>query len=311
MVMNSPTQLRLIQFKAGYNLPVHAAVEMGVFSKNGVEVEISYTPGSVHLMEAMKAGEFEIGHIAADDLIAEVEGLTSGKPGGSDLFLFMGLHSGLLALVGSPDICAVESLWGKAIAVDARSTGFVFVLERLLRSKGLGPEDYKLVEVGGFESRFAALMKGKYAATLLTEPFIGNALDTGFNLLARGGVISPVYQGTGGVANRTWAKENTDTLVRYIRSYVEATRWCFNLKNRKDCLDLLSKHNGIKGKSAARTLDTLLDPQDGLYPEADLNLPGLTAALELRADMGFLRRPVPPVEKYLDLSFHRKAVSFD
>jgi hypothetical protein len=30
--------------------------------------------------------------------------------------------------------------------------------------------------------------------------------------------------------------------------------------------------------------------------------------LELRAEMGFIGRPLPPVDKYVDLSYYREAV---
>ena len=87
-----------------------------------------------------------------------------------------------------------------------------------------------------------------------------------------------------------------------------ATRLCFDPRNRQRCLDFLTKHNGIKGSSAEKTLDALLDPKDGIYPKAYLNLPGITAALELRAEMGHLASPVPPAEKYIDPSYYQKAV---
>jgi ABC-type nitrate/sulfonate/bicarbonate transport system substrate-binding protein len=271
-------------------------------------VEVSYTPGSQYLIERLKAGEFHIGHSAADDVVADVE---STIIRGSDLFLFMGLHSGLLSLVGSPATREVETLRGKALAVDARSTGFVFVLEKMLRSKGFGPNDYNLVEVGGVESRYHALLEGRFSATLLTPPYVEDALEAGCHLLARGDEIMPVYQATCGVARRTWAEENADLLVSYIRAYIEATRWCFEPQNRKAGLELLAKHNGIKGYSAEKTLDALLDPKHGLYPKAELNLPGIAAALELRAEMGYLSRPVPRPEKYVGLSYYRRAVGSD
>ena len=67
-------------------------------------------------------------------------------------------------------------------------------------------------------------------------------------------------------------------------------------------------HNGIKLSSAEKTLDALLDGKNGIYPNAELNVPGVAAVLELRADLGYLKRPLPPVEKYLDLSYYRTAV---
>jgi hypothetical protein len=51
-----------------------------------------------------------------------------------------------------------------------------------------------------------------------------------------------------------------------------------------------------------------LDPNSGIYPLAGLNLPGIAAVLELRAEMGRLTPPLPPVEKYIDLSYYRNAL---
>src|SRR5919109_3534788 len=138
-------RLRLIQFKAGYNLPVHVGREKGIFERHGLEIDFAYTPGSLYLAEALRKGDFDIGHTGADDVIADVEDY--GGPNG--LFLFMGLHSGLLSVVGAPGMTTVESLRGQELAVDARASGFVFILEKLLRSNGPGPDDYRFVEIGG------------------------------------------------------------------------------------------------------------------------------------------------------------------
>lgn len=272
---------------------------------------MAYTPGSIYLMNALQAGEFEIGHAAADDLVAHIEGQTGIPTQVSDLFLFMGIYSGLISLVGSPEHRDIHSLKGKALAVDAKTSGFVLVLEKKLRSTGFGSKDYNLVEVGGWESRYRALLEGRFAGTLLTPPYTGEALKAGCHLLARADELIPVYQATCGLACRSWARKNADALTRYIRAYVEATQWCFDPKHRKDCLDLLMKHNGIKRSSAEDTLDALLDPKNGLHPEAELNLAGIRAVLELRAEMGYLTLPVPAAAKYVDLSYYRRAVGYD
>jgi ABC-type nitrate/sulfonate/bicarbonate transport system substrate-binding protein len=297
--------LRLIQFRAGYNLPVHVAREMGGFARYGLALELEYTPGSDYLIEALKKGSFQIAHTAADDLVAEVE----TEAGHSDLFLFMGIFSGLLSLVGSAENPDIHSLRGKPLGVDARTSGFVFLLEKKLRSVGFGPGDYRLLETGGLEKRFRALLEGKFAATILSPPYVEEALEVGCHLLARPEELIPVYQATCGIARRSWAKKNHDLLVRYIRAYVEATRWCFDPKNRPACLDLLMKHNAIGLSSAQKTLAALLDPKNGLYPNAELNLPGIATVLELRAEMGYLKRPLPSPDKYFDLSYYRMALS--
>jgi hypothetical protein len=43
-------------------------------------------------------------------------------------------------------------------------------------------------------------------------------------------------------------------------------------------------------------------------PKATVNLPGLRSVLELRAEMGFFKQPLPRVEKYIDLSYYDRAV---
>jgi ABC-type nitrate/sulfonate/bicarbonate transport system substrate-binding protein len=303
--MANVATLKLIQFRAGYNLPVHAGREKGIFERHGLEVEMTYTPGSLYTSEALRKGEFEIGHTGADDIVADVEDFGGGPSG---LFIFMGLHSGLLSIVGAPGMTTVESLRGKELAVDARASGFVFILEKFLRTKGFGPDDYRFVEVGGVDRRYQALLEGKFAATLLLPPFTGNAVAHGCHVLARGDQIVPCYQGTVGAAKRSWAEKNRDLLVSYISAYVEATEWCFDIKNRASCLELLTKHNGLQGKAAEETLDALLDSDYGLYPKAELNLPGLKSVLELRAEMGFLKPPLPPLEKYIDRSYYDRAV---
>ena len=243
--MASLTKLRLIQFRAGYNLPVHVGRDKGIFERHGLEIEMTYTPGSLYISDALRKGEFEIGHTGADDIVADVEDFGGGP---SSLFIFMGLHSGLLSIVGAPGMTTVESLRGKELAVDARASGFVFILEKLLRSNGFGPDDYKFVEIGGVDHRYQALLEGKVAGTMLLPPFAGNAVARGCHLLARGNEIVSCYQGTVGAAKRSWAEQNRDLLVSYIRAYVEATQWCFHASNRPACLALLAAHNGLEGE---------------------------------------------------------------
>jgi len=302
--MSFPETIKLLQFRAAYNLPVHAGIETGTFARHRLTVETAFTPGSLYISQALKDGRCDIGHTGADDIIADVENDDS-----SDLFIFMGLHSGLFSLVGASDCPSVEALRGRAIGVDAKSNGFALVLERMLHASGIARHAYELVEVGGWEHRYAALLQGNISATLLTEPFIDNALNAGCKLVARDFEMTPSYQGTCGSASRGWAEQHPDRLVRYIRAYVESTRWCFQSANRRSCLDILSRHNDIHGRAAEHTLDTLLDPRHGLYPKAALNLPGVTAVLELRADLGYLARPFPPLEKYIDRSFYDAALS--
>jgi ABC-type nitrate/sulfonate/bicarbonate transport system substrate-binding protein len=113
--------LKLIQFRAAYNLPVHAGIETGIFARHGLSLEIVYTPDSLQLSQALKEGRCDIGHTGADDVIADVEN---------------DLHSGLFTLVGARECASIDSLSGRSIGVDARTSGFGLVLERMLQVGG-------------------------------------------------------------------------------------------------------------------------------------------------------------------------------
>jgi ABC-type nitrate/sulfonate/bicarbonate transport system substrate-binding protein len=298
--------LKLIQFRAAYNLPVHVGIETEIFARHGLAIETAYTPGSLYLSQALKEGRYDIGHTGADDIIAAVE-----DDYDSDLFIFMGLHSGLFTLVGALDCSSIEALTRRCIGVDARTSGFALVLQSMLHARGFARDEYQLIEIGGWESRYRALLRGEIAATLLTEPFVLNARKAGCHVLASDFEMIASYQGTCGAASRRFAERHPDRLIGYIRAYVEATQWCFARENRRDCLDLLARHNQIDERAAETTLNALLDPEHGLYAKAAVNLTGVRAALNIRAELGYLPTPVPPVEKYVDLSYYHNAMGID
>jgi ABC-type nitrate/sulfonate/bicarbonate transport system substrate-binding protein len=183
--MSFPETITLLQFRAAYNLPVHAGIEAGIFARHGLTVETAYTSGSLYTSQALKDGRCDIGHTGADDIIADVE-----SDHGSDLFIFMGLHSGLFSLVGSPDCTSIDSLIGRSIGVDAKSSGFALVLERMLHMRGFSRDDYRLIEVGGWESRYVALTEG-----LRDDPVLPRHMRSGESTLGRAasGSIDSIY----------------------------------------------------------------------------------------------------------------------
>src|SRR2546426_12452733 len=88
--------LKLLLFRAAYNLPVTLGLARGVFARHGLGLEIAYTRGSQMVVDSLGAGDYDVGVLSADDVVYEVEAH------GADLFMFMGLHGGILTLVARP-----------------------------------------------------------------------------------------------------------------------------------------------------------------------------------------------------------------
>src|SRR5689334_24486257 len=124
-----PTPLRVIAFAGGWNLPLWVARREGWFEREGLALELAYTPSSAFLVRGLMQGRFDIGMASIDNAIAYQEGQGDDPPApDADLFAFMAVDRGFLSLVAAPDVASVAALRGRTLAVDSPKAGFSFVL---------------------------------------------------------------------------------------------------------------------------------------------------------------------------------------
>src|SRR5882724_6118717 len=169
--------LNVMLFGTGSNVVVTAGLARGVFARHGLTLDIAYTQGSEMLCEALRTGGCDIGVLAADDVVYEVERR------GLDFFLFMGIHAGLLSLMTRPEITTLGALAGRRFGVDDTASGFVLLARQILRDHGLAESGYTLVKAKGMNLRAQALENGEIDAALLSPPFTLRLRDRGFRLL--------------------------------------------------------------------------------------------------------------------------------
>ena len=109
---------------------------------------------------------------AIDNVIAYMEGQGAAPTSQTaEIFAFMGADNGFLRLVTIPEVKNYEGLKGRQLSVDAMTTGYAFVLCKLLEKGGLKPSEIEFVSAGGVMQRFQALLEKKHAGTLLISPF--------------------------------------------------------------------------------------------------------------------------------------------
>jgi len=160
----------------------------------------------------------------------------------------------------------IADLRGKQVSVDALTTGYAFVLRKILNNAGLKPEEFEFVRAGGVMQRYQALMKKEHAATLLISPFEVNAEAAGFTRLADGSEALGNYQGLVGATRRSWAKENEAQLIGYIRGYREGLDWLYNPANKAEAIAILRKNvPNLSEDLAAKSYDILLHPKNGRH----------------------------------------------
>ena len=293
--------VRVLLFRAAYNLPVTLGVARELFGRHGLDVEIAYTRGSAMVTEGLLSGEYDLGVLSADDVVYEVE------THGADLFMFMGLHAGILTLVARPGIATLRDVAGKRLGVDDPASGFALVAHKILQASGVARDEYETVSAGGHEHRARALLDGAIDVALLTPPFTLEALGRGFMALVRARDHLPAYQASCGVATRRWARAHDATLVAYIKAYRESLAFALAPANRAEATSHLAEQFRLSPHGAATTYAALADPFDGLFPDARIDVAGVQAVLDLRVDAGLLSAAPRPLTRYLDRGYFQRS----
>src|SRR5215469_11156434 len=219
----APGEVTVNVFPGGFNWGLYVAQERGLFEKNGIRVTVQATPSSVAQMTGLAEGKFDIAMTAVDNIVAYAEGHGEAPIGPQpDFFAFMGSDSGFLSLVVAPGIRSFGDLKGKTLSVDARTTGYAFVLFEMLARNGLSENDYAIEKVGGGALRWNALREGRQSGTLLSTPFNILAKEQQFVELAKATRVLGPYQGNVAAPRRSWARENRTKVIAFIRGYVQA-----------------------------------------------------------------------------------------
>ena len=307
----TPKRLEVIVFAGGFNWPIWAAQKEGYFAKNGVDVHLTPTPGSEFQLKNLIEGKFDLGMTAIDNVIAYQEGQGEAKVDVKpDLFAFMGGDNGFLRLVTVPEVKSYAQLKGKELTVDARTTGYAFVLEKMLQKGGLKDSDYELVKAGGVLARFEDLMQQKHAGTLLLSPFEVPAQAKGFTLLGSAIDVLGHYQGLVGATRRDWAKEHQAELIGFIRGYVSGLRWLYDRKNKDAAIALFQANlPNMSPELAAKSYDILLAPKGGFARKAEIDTKGVREVLALRSEYGEPKKALTDPAKYIDLTYYKKAMA--
>jgi ABC-type nitrate/sulfonate/bicarbonate transport system substrate-binding protein len=299
------TPLTVMVFQGVQNLPLLAARAQGFFAKRGLAVDIRIAPGSEELRNGLAQGRYQIVHTAVDNAVAMAEVAKV------DVAVVLGGDNGFNHLFVQPEIRSYQDLRGKTMVVDAPDTAFALQLYKMLKLNGLQKGDYAVRPVGATFKRLAAMQQDKTAAAaILNAPFSIAARRAGLKDMGTAVAAIGPYLSTSGFVLRSWGTANADVLTRYIGSYLEGLRWALDPANKAAAVDLLAGWLKVPPDVAAECYAIAADPAGGLARDAKLDLDGFANVLRLRAEIEGQWGGTPPSpEKYIDLSYYRRAIS--
>jgi ABC-type nitrate/sulfonate/bicarbonate transport system substrate-binding protein len=268
------------------------------FEREGLDVEVVLMRGTAPAVQALIAGSISAGLVANDGPIAAVEQ-------GMDLAMIAASSKITHMLIGGKNYKTYEDLRGATIGASTLTSGTAFVLRRALKTKGLEyPRDYKLLNVGGTASSFAALNAGQIAAAMQAVPNAFQAQEAGFNVIGRIADIFPHYLLSAYSVRRSWAEKNRPQVVGFLKAVLRAKKW-FE-QDKKAAVEFLAKEFQLTPSLAERGLDYYLTYQ-AWPPELEIDMDGLKTVVDVYAEQTGMKGPLPSPEKYVDLSYLKQA----
>ena len=286
-------------------LPVMIAESHGILAKYGIDVEYLVRPSSESLRNDLAAGKGDVAFLAVDNDVAMVD---SAKV---DVVIVMGAESSENEIIAQPGTKSIADLRGRTLLVDATNTAYALELKKVLLLNGmhLGKE-YELKSVGSTPFRLQAMRENKdYAAAVMNPPFSIVAKQGGMVSLGSMRKLLGWDLDRGTFALRSWARSNSDLLVRYLSAYIEGQRLLMALANRQQIVGLVMQESHLPEAAASEWYAAMV--QNGGYAkDAAFDVEGFKKTLQLRAEVEEGGNgSAPAAEKYYDLSYYRMALA--
>jgi ABC-type nitrate/sulfonate/bicarbonate transport system substrate-binding protein len=289
--------------------PIFAGIDQDFFAREGLAVTAESTNGSVAQISAILGNRYQIGFGGLDDVIAYDAGQGEVPiQQKADLFAFMGTDSGSLHVVTAPDVASVEGLKGRTLAVDAKTTGFAFVLYRIAALHGLKQGDYQLLSVGSSQKRLEALTQGQAQAAVVFKPVADLLAGKGFHDLMPISDVFPHYQAAVVLARRSWAAPHRAALIGFIRGYISATRWFLAPANKDAAIALLAKYSpGASPQAVAGVYAASIAVNSATSAIDRIDPAGVATAVQLRDAYGTPKKKLGDPRRFYDTRFYRAA----
>jgi NitT/TauT family transport system substrate-binding protein len=241
-----PMKLRISWAVAPAHLtPMIPLAPQGVYRHYGKSyvVEPVHIDGSGPALQALAAGEIEMGGLSAQALVLGVkranldlkviaELMSSGVKGYADSDFY----------VRKGEIKKIEDLKGKTLAVNARGSTIDAAVRAITTRHGLEDgKDYQIVEVR-FSSMLPSLESKRVDLAVLLQPFnLMAEKKGGFEVLfTMNDALGPT-QTLQYVSRADWIAKNRNVLVDFFEDHLRFRRWLLDDKNRDAAVELVAK----------------------------------------------------------------------
>jgi NitT/TauT family transport system substrate-binding protein len=280
-------------------LPNYAASEKGFFAQEGIQGDVVLIGSTDTLVQALIAGQINVAIVDPSAAINAVERGASLKIIGGTVPI------AAYTLVGCPKYKAIKELKGTTIGVVSLVSGSTIFLREMLKKEGLElNRDYTIIQGGPTTQRLASLKGCNTSATMVLGGDLPRARELGFTEIARLHDYIPNLQFHSFIVDSRWAEANSQLTVRYLKAMVRAMQWAH--AHKEEAAALVTKRTGIPLHYTRVTVEEYLS-QGIISRDGSVNREGFQRLIDLMGERLFKQRPYPAPEKYLDMTYLRRA----
>jgi ABC-type nitrate/sulfonate/bicarbonate transport system substrate-binding protein len=309
--IGEPIHLRYAQAYSAqrsiFALPLLVAERRGFFVREGLDFHMVPVPGGgTKMIDALHDGTADISHVATPFLVQ------AALAGSDAVAVVTEFNNPIYSLIAKPEIKTYADLKGKLIGLAAETGSITISIRKLLAMKGINRDDFRSRFVDGTPDRLVCLTKGDCDAVPLGQPQDFVAMRRGYRLLGLSTEAVPEFVYTVTAARRSWAKDNKEAVVRYVRALAASFAFIRDPANREAVIKTIADTTGFAEANARLTLSLYFEPERHVLPmRGEIGRKGMETAISFLGEAGIIKPPLPPVERFVDLQYLRAAALQD
>jgi ABC-type nitrate/sulfonate/bicarbonate transport system substrate-binding protein len=285
------------------SLPLYTAQRQGFLAREGIELQVVPLPGVEHMVNAVESGDVDITHTATPYLIQAVLSRNFNT-----VAVIGGPANTVYSLMARPEIKSFADLKGRVVGLSLPADTISISTRLLLAKHGLNGADYKTQQLVGTPVRAKCVTEGDCAAVPLGQPEDILFARKGYTKLGDSSEVIPELQFNVLAARKDWAAAHKDTVVRLARAFADTYRYMADAKNRDAVAAIMAETTNAPVDVAREILTFYYEPYRGVMPRAaEISMAGMAKVIELLGEAGEIARPLPPAERFVDLTYLKAA----
>ncbi len=274
--------------------PLDVGVEMGIWAKHNLEIEISSFGGDARLQQAMTANGVDIGlgsgpgmGFAAKGVPARAVAAFAGSP----------FNLGIVIKPDSP-FTDVKEMKGKKFAVTTRGSLTEWLLKRASLAQGWKHDDLVAVPLGSFETNYAAFKTGQVDGIVLAVESCYNLVEKKeAKIIANMGSYAPKFHTHVFYARDELIDKNPEVIRRYLAAWFEVI--AFMKANKDKTVEIGARILKLPPQVVSRAYDEQINM---LQNDGNFNSEAISVIKESLVAMEILDR-TPKDEEMMSLKF--------